>query len=136
MDDGGGRSGVYSDVRRKPGEEHAHEFAGSWVPDPGKLRQTDSIFNPKPNEIVISILCLALGELNPFHGADPDDVAALYTDDGVELSPHSPGGYPGISEAAFSLVVFVYVSTTFCFVFFMFCWTKTGAESESMLRLL
>jgi len=40
---------------------------------------------------------------------------------------HVSGGLPTISDALFSLVVLIYVSIAFLFVFFMFCW-KSEAD--------
>lgn len=38
------------------------------------------------------------------------------------------GGLPMMSDSVFSLVILVYVSTTFCIVFFLFCW-NTPADA-------
>jgi len=49
---------------------------------------------------------------------------------------HVTGGLPIISDAVFSLVILVYVSSAFCFVFFMFCWkseTNKGFEHQCSL---
>ena len=43
---------------------------------------------------------------------------------------HLSGGLPMISDSAFSLVILVYVSVAFCFVFFMFCW-KTAVTDDN-----
>jgi hypothetical protein len=43
---------------------------------------------------------------------------------------HKSGGLPMISDEAFSLIILIYVSVTFCFVFFMFCW-KTSTDSNT-----
>ncbi len=59
----------------------------------------------------------------------------------VDLSPSSPsvpasksnghvsGGLPMISDSMFSLVILVYVSVAFCFVFFMFCWKSDAGRN-------
>ena len=39
--------------------------------------------------------------------------------------PYERGGMPIISDSLFSLVILLYVSVAFIFVFFMFCW-RTG----------
>ena len=40
------------------------------------------------------------------------------------MPPFKPGGLPLMSDGAFSLVVMIYVSIAFLFVFFMFCWNN------------
>ena len=43
---------------------------------------------------------------------------------------HHPGGLPTISDSAFSLVTLIYVSVSFLFVFFMFCWRTESTQSK------
>jgi len=43
---------------------------------------------------------------------------------------HVTGGLPIISDAAFSLVILIYVSIAFCFVFFMFCWKSESNNNK------
>ena len=47
----------------------------------------------------------------------------------TELLPHSSGGVPNITDAAFSVIVVFYVSVTFCFVYFAFCFYNTAPRS-------
>ena len=47
----------------------------------------------------------------------------------AELLPHSSGGVPNITDAAFSVIVVFYVSVTFCFVYFAFCFYNTAPRS-------
>ena len=73
-------------------------------------------------------------KLNPFYGVDPDDSAELFTelpDGNMELLPHSSGGLPNITDAAFSVIVVFYVSVTFCFVYFAFCFYNTSPRNGS-----
>lgn len=72
-------------------------------------------------------------KLNPFYGVDPDDSAELFTelpDGNMELLPHSSGGVPAMTDAVFSVIVVFYVSVTFCFVYFAFCWKNTGSANS------
>ena len=43
---------------------------------------------------------------------------------------HEAGGLPMISDSAFSLVILLYVSVAFVFVFFMFCWRSSEAGAN------
>ena len=43
---------------------------------------------------------------------------------------HLSGGLPMISDSAFSLVILIYVSVAFGFVFFLFCW-----KSETVIKV-
>lgn len=44
---------------------------------------------------------------------------------------HRPGGLPMISDSAFSLVILLYVSIAFVFVFFMFCWKNESRNARN-----
>jgi hypothetical protein len=63
---------------------------------------------------------------------DPDDAVELYAADGKgnELKGHVSGGLPMITDAVFSVIVVFYVSLSFCFVYFMFCWGSTDAVGK------
>ena len=67
---------------------------------------------------------------------DPDNLTPDETsapdESGHNIDPsegHLPGGLPMISDSAFSLLILIYVSIAFCFVFFMFCWKTESAEN-------
>jgi len=56
------------------------------------------------------------------------------------IKNHVSGGLPMISDSMFSLVILIYVSAAFCFVFFMFCWSNesdggrdTGIKHQCIL---
>ena len=56
------------------------------------------------------------------------------------IKNHVSGGLPMISDSMFSLVILIYVSAAFCFVFFMFCWNNesgggrdTGIKDQCIL---
>ena len=51
---------------------------------------------------------------------------------GVQEGPYEKGGMPLISDSLFSLVILIYVSVAFLFVFFMFCW-KNGNNGSNTL---
>ena len=49
--------------------------------------------------------------------------------DGVQEGPYAKGGMPLISDSLFSLVILIYVSVAFLFMFFMFCWKNGNSVS-------
>jgi hypothetical protein len=51
------------------------------------------------------------------------------------IDGHVPGGLPIITDAAFSLVILVYVSIAFCVVFFMFCWNSDSNGKQRKCAL-
>merc|ERR1712241_366705 len=51
---------------------------------------------------------------------------------GVQEGPYEKGGMPLISDSLFSLVILIYVSVAFLFVFFMFCWKNGNNGSGTM----
>ena len=51
--------------------------------------------------------------------------------DGSQMGPYKNGGMPLISDSLFSLVILLYVSIAFLFVFFMFCW-KSGSSDGTV----
>ena len=42
------------------------------------------------------------------------------------------GGLPMMSDSLFSLIILVYVSVTFCIVFFLFCWKATNGRNGQL----
>ena len=51
---------------------------------------------------------------------------------GVQEGPYKKGGMPLMSDSLFSLVILIYVSVAFLFVFFMFCWKNGNNGSGTM----
>ena len=51
---------------------------------------------------------------------------------GVPEGPYKKGGMPLMSDSLFSLVILIYVSVAFLFVFFMFCWKNGNNGSGTM----
>ena len=49
--------------------------------------------------------------------------------DGIQEGPYENGGMPLMSDSLFSLIILIYVSVAFLFVFFMFCWKNGNSES-------
>ena len=69
------------------------------------------------------------------HGFQTADTMTTNGDnaDGEEHEgPYERGGMPIISDSLFSLVILLYVSVAFLFVFFMFCW-RTGNNGSSVM---
>ena len=51
------------------------------------------------------------------------------------IKNHVSGGLPMISDSMFSLVILIYVSAAFCFVFFMFCWNnESGGGRDTGIK--
>ena len=51
------------------------------------------------------------------------------------IKNHVSGGLPMISDSMFSLVILIYVSGAFCFVFFMFCWNnESGGGRDTGMK--
>ena len=78
------------------------------------------------------------GETPPRDETTPHDETT--PSDESDENGHLPGGLPMISDSAFSLLILIYVSIAFCFVFFMFCWktdaaidTKKGLQRQCVL---
>jgi len=51
--------------------------------------------------------------------------------DGAQMGPYANGGMPLISDSLFSLVILLYVSISFLFVFFMFCWKSGNSDGTT-----
>ena len=48
----------------------------------------------------------------------------------IQDGPYKRGGMPLMSDSLFSLIILVYVSVVFLFVFFMFCWKSRNSDSN------
>ena len=60
----------------------------------------------------------------------PSDISKF--SDGQQEGPYEKGGMPLMSDSLFSLVILIYVSVAFLFVFFMFCWKNGNSGTGAM----
>jgi len=68
---------------------------------------------------------IGLEDFNPINNLNVDPrVVDMDNLDDILIKNHVSGGLPMISDSMFSLVILIYVSVAFCFVFFMFCWSS------------
>jgi len=49
----------------------------------------------------------------------------------VELPGYSEGPHPIVSDSLFSLIIFIYVSITFSYMFYAFCWRSPEVKPPS-----
>ena len=48
----------------------------------------------------------------------------------IQEGPYKRGGMPLMSDSLFSLIILIYVSVAFLFVFFMFCWRSANSDNS------
>ena len=53
--------------------------------------------------------------------------------DNEPSGPYERGGMPLMSDSVFSLIILIYVSVAFLFVFFMFCWRNGNGRAAGTL---